>query len=70
MYSLSTKQVVPLHVLCGEWQEILSSDGTRFCVVVGNKEKAQEVVDELNAQFKRTFVESPDYDPSQSPIKE
>lgn len=72
MYKVG-KQLVPLHVICGEWWEILKPDNTRLCAIVGNKEKAEEIVDLLNngdnEDAVKTPSESPDYDPSQSPKK-
>jgi hypothetical protein len=46
MYTVG-KQAVPLHVLCGEWWEILL-DGVRYCLIVGNRQKAEQVVKQLN----------------------
>jgi hypothetical protein len=47
MYSLSSRKIVPLHVLCGEFQEILC-EGTRFCVIAGDSSRAEIVVEALN----------------------
>lgn len=47
MYTVG-RQAVPLHVLCGVWWEILKPDGTRLCLIAGDKQKTQEVVDLLN----------------------
>jgi hypothetical protein len=45
------KQRVPLHALCGQWHEILREwlgKTEVFCVVVGSRDHAQRVCDELN----------------------
>lgn len=42
------QQVIPLHAICGEWWEILGPNDQRFCVIVGTKEKAQQVANHLN----------------------
>jgi hypothetical protein len=47
MYTVG-KQAVPLHVLCGEWWEILNPAGVRYCLIVGTKEKAQALCDLIN----------------------
>ncbi len=47
MYSVG-KQLIPMHVLCGEWWEILDMKFNRFCIIVGTREKAQAVVNRLN----------------------
>lgn len=47
LFTVGTK-IVPLHALCGEWQQIMV-DGKKYVIIVGTPAKAEAVCSLLNA---------------------